>query len=97
MRCLRFATADDLHGDAVFCQREVDVVRAARGLLRELDPCGIEKFSEFSFPFTDVKLTGESEFAHLAFVPCYCACVLCRRYEHSRFAPRAERWSYGTT
>ena len=54
------SSSNDLHGDAVFCQREVNVVRAARGLLSELDARGIEQFSELGLPFADVQLTSKS-------------------------------------
>jgi hypothetical protein len=69
----RFATADDLHGDAIFCQDKVDVIRAARPLLAILNPAGLEQFSELGLPRADVnlavisRLSGERQFLQAAF------------------------------
>lgn len=44
------ASPYDLHGDAVFCERKVDVVVPTRSLLPEFDPSGIEQFSDLVAP-----------------------------------------------
>ena len=43
----------DLHGDRIFCEGEVEVIRPARQLGTILDPCGIEKLRELGFAWTD--------------------------------------------
>jgi hypothetical protein len=40
------ATSDDLHGDAIFCEKEIDVVLPDRELLGVLDPGGIERLRD---------------------------------------------------
>lgn len=48
------AASDDLHGDAVFCQGEVDVVWPAGGLLVVGDPASVEQAGEHHFVGADV-------------------------------------------
>jgi hypothetical protein len=52
----RAASHLDLYGDAVSCEGKVEIVNPARDLLTVLDPCGIEQFSELTFPLTDADL-----------------------------------------
>lgn len=49
-------TRDDFHGDAVFCEDKIDIVRPTRPLLLELDPLGLEQFSELDFAVTNTEL-----------------------------------------
>lgn len=52
------AAGDDLHGDAEFCQGEVDVVRPAGGLLVVGDPSGIQHGGEGHLVGADVAVDG---------------------------------------
>jgi hypothetical protein len=49
------AVPNDLHGDAIFCEDEVDVVRSAGALLNVLDPCGIEQFCKLGFTWANMQ------------------------------------------
>src|SRR5699024_1394040 len=49
------ATGDDLHGDAVWCEREVDVVVPHDGLLVEVDAPLTEHVCEQDFVLADVQ------------------------------------------
>jgi hypothetical protein len=46
----------DLHGDAVFCESEVEVVHPTRQLLPVLDPCGVQKFCERALVWSNERL-----------------------------------------
>lgn len=52
---LTTAAAHDFHGDRIFCEGEVDVVRPARRLLPILDPGGIEHFRKQGFIWPDMQ------------------------------------------
>lgn len=49
------ATADDLHGDAAFCQKEIDVILPNRVLLREFQACGLERLRKCGLVEADVQ------------------------------------------
>lgn len=51
---------DDLHGDAVFCKEEIEVVFPQRILLGKLDSFGVERFREGGLMGANVKLHLES-------------------------------------
>jgi hypothetical protein len=50
------ASHHDLHGDAVFCQGEIEIVHPARQLLLVLDSCGIEKVCKLALARSDADL-----------------------------------------
>lgn len=52
---VRSAASGDLHGDAVFCEREVDVVTVAGSLLVESDPSAEEHVSERPLVLADAR------------------------------------------
>ena len=54
---VRAATGEDLHGDAVFCQREVDVVSVQRGLLVIGDAGGVKHGREGDLMLADADTT----------------------------------------
>src|SRR5699024_8770732 len=62
------ATGDDLHGDAVWCEREVDVVVPHDGLLVEVDAPLTEHVCEPDFVLPDVqpaRMTGDRKSTRL--------------------------------
>lgn len=54
------AASSDLHGDAVFCDDEVDVIRPTRNLLEVLDPRRVKQFSELPLARSDAELQAVS-------------------------------------
>jgi hypothetical protein len=59
------ASHHDFHGDAVFCEREVDVVHPTRQLLPVLDACGLEKVCELSLARSDTNLFFKAQLRSL--------------------------------
>ena len=54
------ASADDLHGDAIFCEQEIQVVFAKRKLLSERESFGIENLRYHPLVLPDVKSQSEA-------------------------------------